>query len=201
MVHGAWSTKTCFNYLTQKALDHGGVGKIHYFEYDCQKEHSVDLLRRAHEEYDTVSENGLDTIIVGHSLGGILAMYLAKYDNVHRVITLAAPLSGITSLNNFVHYFLVIAAPIFRCLQPKSAFIKDLHEQDYTGKDIDVLVACAGFNVAMPNEPSDGTISIASQNEWLPDNANVQMVKSNHHEILQSAEAVLALERALEATP
>lgn len=198
-VHGAWASKTCFNYMTKHALDFGNVAKIDYFEYDCQTESSTDILSRAHDQYNTLQSNQLPTIVIGHSLGGIIGLYLARWDNVDRIITLAAPLSGITSLNIFMHYYLAATAPIFNCLLPRSPFIKNLHHQDYSNKKIDILVATSGFNIAMPNKPSDGTISVETQIAWTPPGATVQMVKSNHHEILQAGEAIRTLELGLSA--
>jgi len=109
---------------------------------------------------------------------------------------MASPLSGLESLNPFVHYYLMYAAPIFKHLTPSSKFIKYLHKKDYSKNTVECLVACSGYNPMIPVE-SDGVVPLKSQLTWTPSGAKITMIEKNHSEILQSPEAILAIERAL----
>jgi len=197
LIHGAWSSRNSFNFITNKIKDNFNLNTIQYFEYDCQSENPEEILERCIEEYKKLRKNGDETIIVGHSLGGILALYMSKFRGVSNVITIASPINGVDSLNTFMYYFLVLTAPIFVHLIPKSDFIKGLKEQDYSRVDIDIIVSRSGYNLAMPNKESDGIISIESQTSWTPEKSKVHNVDSNHHEILMMPRVVSIIKGAL----
>ncbi len=196
LIHGAWCTKNSFNYIIKKTLDDCFVGKIKLFEYDCQKECIDSILLRLKKQSFNLSSNGLKTVVVGHSLGGLFALKISQKQYVSRTITLASPLSGLQSLNIFVHYYMLYTTPIFKHLIPSSKFIKSLHEKDYCNKPIDCLIASSGYNPMIP-VASDGVVPISSQLTWTPNGSNVQIVHTNHAEILQSAETIRTIERAL----
>ena len=196
LIHGAWCSKHSFNFIVKKVLDDSPVGRIKCFEYDCQKESVESIVNRSRHEVCELSKNGLKTVIVGHSLGGLFALKLSQRPYIQHTITLASPLAGLESLNPFVHYYMMYAAPIFKHLTPSSKFIKALHKKDYTRNSVECLVACSGYNPMIPVE-SDGVVPLKSQLTWTPTGAKVTMVEKNHSEILQSPEAILAIERAL----
>lgn len=198
-IHGAWCSGASFNYLKSKALDVGtGVGKIHAFQYDCQVETLDRILLRAKKELNDLQKNGLKTIVVGHSMGGLLALYIS-HDNksVSKTITISAPLSGIKIDNPLLKFYLRYIAPVLIKLQPNSSFIQELHKTNYNNKNIDILVTEGGFNFASLNEPSDGTVSVESQLSWTPRNANIIKINANHHEVLQTPQLVRRLELAI----
>lgn len=195
LIHGAWCSKQGFNYITKKILDDTNVGYIHCFEYDCQKESMADIVRRAKLQLLEVSKNGLKTVIVGHSMGGLVALKLSQRSTVSRTITLASPLSGL-KVNRWLHAFLLWHAPILRDIVPNADFIRNLHKKPFDKNPIDIIIANQGFN-PMIYEPSDGVITIDTQMKWTPDGANVYTVQANHSEILQAPETILMIERAL----
>lgn len=195
LIHGAWCSKQGFNYITKKVLDDTNVGNIHCFEYDCQKETMAQIVHRAKLQLYEVSKNGLKTVVVGHSMGGLIALKLSQRSIVSRAITLAAPLSGL-KVNRWLHTFLLWHAPILRDIVPDSTFIRNLHKKPFDKTPIDVLVANEGFN-PMIYEPSDGVVTIDTQMRWVPPGATLYTVKANHSEILQAPETILRVERAL----
>lgn len=194
LIHGAWSTKSSFNYLLKYLLDNHNIAKIKCFEYDSFDERIPKIVNRAKEELSVLNENGHDTIVIGHSLGGLIALALAEEKGVVRTITLASPLNGIR-LNRLFQAYLLYRAPILHDATPESSYLDRIHRIDYNNP-IDVLVSCKGFNPAI-YEPSDGVVTVASQVEWIPKTGKLIKVDANHHEILQTAEFLLTVERAL----
>jgi triacylglycerol esterase/lipase EstA (alpha/beta hydrolase family) len=192
LIHGAWASRHTFNYITSNIST---TGTVQHFEYDCQTEDPHDIIRRADRELRELNKNGKKTTIIGHSLGGILATYLHK--RASNVVTLAAPLRGVDSLNYLMHYLLVFYAPVFKHLTPKSKFITDMHADDYTGTRFDICVATSGYNIAMPHKPSDGTISIESQIAWTPDEARIHNIKATHHEVVQHPHAISVIKSTI----
>lgn len=195
LIHGAWSTRKSFNYLVKKTLDDYNIGKIHCFEYDCQKEPIQNILLRAKSELIQTQSNGLRTIVLGHSLGGLFALKLSRKKGIYKTITVASPLSGLR-LPGLVQYFVSFHTPIMKHIHPGSKFMRSIHDKDYSACIIDIIVAANGYN-PMIYEKNDGVITISSQTEWIPRNASVTFSDNNHHEILQSAELIRAVEKAL----
>jgi len=195
LIHGAWCSKQGFNYITKKVLDDTNVGRIHCFEYDCQRESMADIVRRAKSQLENVSENGLKTVVAGHSMGGLVALKLSQRPTVSRTITLASPLSGL-KMNRWLHAMLMWHAPILRDIVPDSTFIQNLHKKVFERNPIDVLISNTGFN-PMIYEPSDGVIPITTQTKWTPPGASIYKIEANHSEILQAPETIICIERAL----
>jgi len=195
LIHGAWSTKSSFNYIIKKILDDTPVGEIKCLEYDSYSERVPDISERAKTTIKKLhNRNGLDVVVVGHSLGGIIACDISHEKNVSRTITLSAPLSGV-QLARLFQMYLLFRAPILKDVIPEAKYIVDLKKRRYYNA-MDVLVSCIGFNPAI-YEPSDGVVPISSQTNWTPESSKITYVEANHHEILQSAEAILTIEKAL----
>jgi hypothetical protein len=195
-IHGAWASGVCFNYLEEKARGAGCSGEIKRFLYDCQNETSSKFIERAKVELAELSSNGLETIVVGHSLGGIVALHMAQEAGVSSVITMASPLAGLMQFNVIINSVLSHHTPILVCLQPNSVMMRDIHNAEYN-VPVDVIVSQKGHNPLVTKTPTDGVISVASQTDWLPSTAAVYGVDVNHHDILQSPEPVRVLTRAL----
>ncbi len=194
LIHGAWSTKHSFNYLLKYLLDNHNIAKIKCFEYDCFDERIPGIVTRAKNELAKLEENGCETIAIGHSLGGLIALALSEEKGVARTITLASPLNGI-EMNRLFRAYLLYRAPILSDVVPGASYLENLHKIEYT-KPVNVLVSCKGFNPAI-YEPSDGVVTVASQTEWLPKTASLTKIDANHHEILQTTEALLTIEKVI----
>ncbi len=194
-IHGAWASRNGFNYIADNVSDRFDRN-IYYFEYDCQTEDPSSIIERATIECEQLAAQG-KTVVVGHSLGGILALSLADIENVTNVMTIASPINGIDGIHYFMYYFLMAKAPIFKHLTPHSAFISSLKNKNYDNETIDIVVANKGFNVAMSDRATDGTISVESQVKWIPENANLHMIEANHHEVLNMPKVVSILRNRL----
>ena len=195
LIHGAWASPGSFNYIVKKTLDDCPVGRIHTFRYDCQKEDIHVILEKATLELLKIQENGLETVIVGHSLGGLLALNLSQLPGISKTITLASPVGGL-QFPRFLHYYLTYHAPILKHLIPSSHFIRSLHEKSYDKNPMELIITTGGFN-PMIYEDSDGVVTFAAQTSWKPEQANIIFSNTDHHEILQSADALYYIEKAL----
>jgi esterase/lipase len=195
LIHGAWCTKNSYNYIIKKILDDHFVGNIHCFEYDCNIENLSSITKRAKKQLEEISKNGLKTVVVGHSMGGLIALRLSQKKEVYKTITLASPLSGL-KFNRIIHAVLLYHAPALKDLIPDSKFLKCVHEQSYSKNPIEIYITTNGFN-PMIFEPSDGVIPLESQTKWYPENSKVVEIQSNHSEILQSTKVIMAIENAL----
>jgi pimeloyl-ACP methyl ester carboxylesterase len=198
LIHGAWASRQAFNYLIKKTLDEGNVGRIHCFEYDCQTEPIGSISVRAHAELRGVLSNGLETVVLGHSLGGLIALSLSQYSGVSKAITVASPLAGL-KLPRFVQFFVSYHTPILKELVPTSEFMRYLHAKDYSHVPVECIVAAEGYN-PMIYERNDGVVTYNSQTKWHPKGAKVTFSYTNHHEVLQSAEVLRAVEKELTRT-
>lgn len=181
-IHGAWCSKKSFSYLANE-LDRYSVD-IGYVEYDCQKMPMDEIIHRAHDQLEYLASNHIPTVVVGHSMGGLIALKLSQHDAVQSTVTLAAPLSGIR-FNYVMNAFLTYYAPILREMSPESTLIQSLHLAPYDKNPIDVLVADEGFSPFLV-EPNDGVITKHSQKNWIPEGASLTLIDANHNEILQS---------------
>ena len=81
-IHGAKSTKRSFAYLNLRLRDH----ERFYFEYDTEME-TIKNISDAQKMCNEVNPD----VIIGHSLGGIIAAYLIT---PARRITIATPFGG-----------------------------------------------------------------------------------------------------------
>jgi pimeloyl-ACP methyl ester carboxylesterase len=174
LIHGAWSSGSGFNHIEQN-IDRD----VYYFKYDCNKEKLPDIVDRARKE---LREN---TVIVGHSLGGIIALALHDELNCSRIVTLSAPLAGIT-IHPLWDSFVVARAPILNMIERESYFMKDLRKKKYS-KIIHSFITTRGFNPFIIDK-SDGIVSIRAQDSWLPPTAFKTYIDCNHFEILQEKE-------------
>ena len=198
LVHGAFCSENSFNYIRRKISEDYLAHRIHCFEYAIEKEKIEDVIERARKEIQKITEeNGLDTVIVGHSLGGIITLKLSQMPSISTAITLSAPLSGLR-YNIWLGSLLSWHAPTLRDISPSSNFISRLHNEDYSRTPIEVLVTTKGFN-PMILEPNDGVITIEAQTKWQPEGATITQCRMNHNEILQSPQAIEAIEKALQS--
>lgn len=186
-IHGAWSSPACFNYLKDKI---NTKYETTDFSYDCQNSRLEEIVHSASELLYQTTRPGEQVVVVGHSLGGLVALALEKEPKVSRVVTIASPLKGIR-MNRIVAEFLAYRAPILRHLVCGSSFLNKLHSDHYT-KPLDVIVATRGFN-PMIGEPNDGVLTIDCQEGWVPPTARLSYIPATHFDVLQHEETVKQL--------
>jgi len=178
LIHGLWSTKNTFNYLERYLYNN-----IH-FQYDSNNTSLTSIVNDAKLQLDSIKT---PVVLVGHSMGGLIALSLEDHPMVSQVITVASPLSGI-KYNKLVEAYYMFNAPILQDVGRHSIFMRNLHLKNYT-KPIHCITATRGFN-PMLFEPNDNVLTVESQESWMPENAKTLRIDANHHEIVQTREFV-----------
>lgn len=194
-IHGAWCTKNSFNYITDSLYTSKKYSKyindIIYYEYNNSNKSINDIVANAR---DMLYSIGKDSIIVGHSMGGLIALALEQEDPSRKIITIASPISGL-KVPKLTEFFLLFREPSLNDIMYHSSFICGIHKKRYT-KPIYNIISTRGFNPFI-FEKSDGVISIESQTKWTPHNSKLIEIQSSHHEILQSEELVDIIKESL----
>jgi pimeloyl-ACP methyl ester carboxylesterase len=188
VIHGAWSSRQGFKYIEQN-IRYDNVDQIIQFTYDCSKEPLNKTIERAKKE---LYDSGVDTIVLGHSLGGLIALSLHDEQHCYKLITLSTPLSGV-AIHPMLLSTIAMRAPILMTIERDSRFIQNLQESEYT-KNIHSFITTKGFNPLILDK-SDGVVTVYSQEQWLPSTAISTQIKCNHFEILQRDEVVAAIDR------
>jgi pimeloyl-ACP methyl ester carboxylesterase len=188
LIHGAWSTRNSFNFIEDN-LPHNT--KTLSYCYDGTTSSLQQIIDGANKALNKETE---DCVVIGHSLGGLIAINLHDNEKVSKIITLAAPLSGIeipVVFKPFVYY----NTPLLQQISPQSRFIKQIHDGRYT-KSITCCFATRGYNPLI-NERSDGLITLATQQQWTPPYSLQYDIECNHYEILQNRTVVEIIKRQL----
>jgi pimeloyl-ACP methyl ester carboxylesterase len=188
VIPGAWSSRRGFKYIEQN-INYRNIDEFIMFKYDCDKESLTSIVNRAKRQ---LSELQKETIVLGHSLGGLIALALHDEINCYKLITLAAPLSGL-EVPSLLEKIFALRAPILLAIGNDAPFIKNLHKQVYK-KNIHSFITTSGYNPLIFDK-SDGIVTIRSQENWLPASAISTYVKCNHFEILQRDEVIAAINR------
>lgn len=188
VIHGAWSSRRGFKYIEQN-IRYDDVDQVIEFTYDCNNEPLNKIIERAKKE---LYSSGVETIVLGHSLGGLIALSLHDEKHCHKLITLSTPLSGI-SIHPMLANTIAMRAPVLMAIAKDSLFIQKLQESEYT-KNIHSFITTKGFNPLILDK-SDGVVTVRTQEQWLPSTAISSQIKCNHFEILQRDEVVDAIDR------
>lgn len=169
-IHGAWSSSTSFNYIKSK---------IKPKDWLC-----VDYDHRVHS-YDDILNMSIGLmdepyVVIGHSLGGMIALHQSQDILCKGIITLASPLSGLDL--NLIQLYLSRASLISK-IASSSREIKEIHELSYDHVPVLHLVANKGYNPFI-YENNDGVLPIKVQTSWSC--GKLVDIPANHYEILQS---------------
>ena len=180
-IHGAFSTPTIFNYARHKIKG-----------YDWQVfDYSNDI-----NDFIQVCERAVDAItepchVIGHSMGGMIALYLAGHHNVKSITTIAAPLDGL-DVSMAQQY--LSRSSFIRELSRNGRFVMDLHRAAYP-MPVQHIITTKGFNPYMFDE-NDGVVSLKAQRGWSA--GTVHEISANHAEIMQHDDCIKKIKIFLE---
>ena len=166
-IHGAFSTPTIYNYAKHKIR-----ADWQMFDYS---EDINDFRRVCDRAVDSITE---PCHVIGHSMGGMIALFLAGHYQVQSITTIAAPLDGL-DVSMAQQY--LSRSSFIRELSRNGRFIADLHRAAYP-MPVQHIITTRGFNPYMFDE-NDGVVSLNSQRGWRASTAHE--IAANHAEIMQ----------------
>ena len=177
-IHGAFSTPTIFNYAKSKIKNYDW----HMFDY------SDDI-----NDFEKICERAIDNIaepvhVIGHSMGGMIALYLSGHYHVRGITTIASPLDGL-DVSMAQQY--MSRSSFIRELSKNGRFINNLHRAGYP-MPVQHIITTRGFNPYMFDE-NDGVVSLTSQRGWHV--GHVHEIAANHAEIMQHDDCIKQIKK------
>lgn len=177
-IHGAFSTPNIFNYIKREVKN----SQWEFLDYQHVTSDVTNILKDAQRSYS----NSQPMHIIGHSMGGLIALGLADQPWVKSITTIATPLGGL-DLNVFQTY--LSRSSFLKETSSSSNFVNNLHNKRYT-VPVKHLISTQGFNPYI-FEPSDGVVTLYSQRAWAV--GSVSEIYANHAEIMMNPETVVSV--------
>ena len=178
-IHGAWSGPVSFNYLRYAVKSRWLT-----LNYDPMRE-DIDCI------IDRLAGDICEPCwLVGHSLGGIIALRLHDHPMVQGIVTIASPLAGLRL--NLMQKVMSLSG-ILAEIATDSRCIRTMHAATYV-KPVQHLIATVGFNPFI-YEPNDGVLPLKSQTGWSC--GPVTDIATNHYEIMLHEQTAAELSRVL----
>lgn len=175
-VHGAHASPRSFAYLKTLLPAH----ESHSIAYSSD----TPAMQTLAEMVDLAEACERPIHVVGHSLGGVLALALSKrVPSVERVVTLSAPFGG-SKVASTMRWF--IRHQLFDDIHPHSTLMQMVARGPIRAPVLS-FVTHGGRSSLMP-EPNDGVVTVASQR--AVEGPKYIDFDLNHFEVLLSEEIV-----------
>lgn len=177
-IHGAGASYKSFNWIVEKLPKHDPI----FFQYstDVSVKTAVEKLNSMMNSYNLICGSE-PTIIIGHSLGGIIAAACANHPQITKLITLCAPFGGIkhTELLSMFSF-----EPLFHDLRNHGPLLTSIRNTTIKKPHL-AIVGTKGL--PFMSEANDGAVTLVSQ---MALNTDYKMVPVNHFEVLLSEQVV-----------
>lgn len=176
-IHGAFSSPAIFNYLIDQF---GPQYTWQFLDYHNETLGILDVIKNA-----KLVE---PAHVVGHSMGGLIALGLINNEYVTSVTTIACPLGGI-EISPMQKWY--SRTSFVNDISSTGDFIKTIKNSVIT-KPVQHLISTCGFNPWM-YEPNDGVIPIKSQRAYSL--GSTHDISANHVEIMLCKDTVKLLQQ------
>lgn len=177
-IHGAGSSENSFNYIKSKLST---KDNLWCYSYDMN---NSDIKQNIKEINSFINTKNKEIMVVGHSLGGILALGVVDNINVKKILTISAPLGGMLVAGI---YGWVTTHSMCKDLMPHSnvlTSIKRIVKQ--SNKPHTAIITTQG--TPFFHEENDGVVLVNSQMAW--DTPEYIKISLNHFEVLMCDETV-----------
>lgn len=168
-VHGAGASSRSFAWLREQ-LDF----PARFFHYGVDEPARSVAQRLAAQ----IEEDGQSAMLIGHSLGGVLALVCANALNVSRVVTICAPFGGVRPADIMA---LFNSHPLVQDLRFYSPLLSGLRLAHHLKPHL-AIVGSHGLPFLAGD--NDGAVTVASQTALI--GAHYEVVELNHFEVLLS---------------
>ena len=121
--------------------------------------------------------------VIGHSMGGLLSLWLGENLAVKSITTIATPLDG---LDVNLLQSMMTRSPFIKEMAHGSKFIKFIHNQSFL-MPVQHIVSTKGYNPYIYEE-SDGVVTMRSQRGW--NIGEIHDIPANHAEIMMHEDTV-----------
>jgi pimeloyl-ACP methyl ester carboxylesterase len=177
-IHGLNSSHHSFAYISKELG--GSVLSINYNSYQPLDKSIVQVAMQL--------PTNEPIILVGHSLGGVIAMRIAAVGmhNIQKVVTISSPLGGSRAA---LFASMLSGLPVLRDIVPGSVHIKAIAKMP---APCPVLSIITTGGLPMPaSAPNDSVVTVASQMALTF--AEKVEIKASHFEVLLHDETVNAI--------
>lgn len=164
-IHGANNTDASFNWIIDQLPNHDH----RTLTYSSSKPIWGEVERLA------MIINGTPGIIIGHSLGGMIALALSHIVETEGVITLAAPFGG-SEMAGLLSW--MMPSELFKTVHPRGSFVKSMTARPR----VPVLGIVARSPVTSFSRPNDGIVTVSSQ--MAVNGIDYVVIPTTHSEIL-----------------
>lgn len=172
-IHGAHSSPRSFAWLKDNLPKHQ--------QYDVEYGHTRSVMKVVDFLAERVSHERKPITLIGHSLGGLIALNLSHRvpGHINKVVTIASPLGGVSAASVLRW---IVPVPLIVDVHPSSQLVSQIRFRPPPVPTLS-LVATAGTSPLFGG-PNDGVVTIASQT--CIEGPTYVSVSSNHFEILLS---------------
>lgn len=181
-IHGAFSTPRMFSFLKHEIKSHNWK----FLDYRNEIENIEVIVERGRQLLKNEKYH-----LIGHSMGGLVALALANEPNVLSIATIATPLGGLDI--NLIQSYLS-RSHFLSEIAHNSKFIRNIHAQKISNPVLH-LITTHGFNPYI-YEPNDGVVTVRSQQRWNCGKAIE--IAANHSEVLLHEDTVNHLKNWLQ---
>ena len=181
-IHGAFSTPNIFNYIKRELPQ----VDWYFVDYSNITSNINKLISQILVDYEKTKKR---YHVVGHSMGGLVALSLASQPWIQSITTVATPLGGL-EINILQNY--LSRSSFLGEISTYSDLLKTIHEKEYN-IPVQHIISTQGFNPYIW-EPNDGVVTLRSQRGWNAGDKGVSHdVAANHAEIMMMPDTVKLL--------
>ena len=177
-IHGAGASPQSFRFIIQNLDPHNAI--LPQYEPNESVEHVVERVSKSIEHLE-------DVTVVGHSLGGIIAMGLAEQANVSRLFTMSSPFGGHPAA---LVMGLWTDHVMFKDLSPYGRTIRGLQKKATNANKPHIAIVTTK-GLPFFGADNDGVVTIGSQQSLI--GPLYETMNLNHFEVLMDDRTISML--------
>lgn len=175
-IHGANSTPLAFRAIKNSLPFHRDI--------DIEYDHSRSVTNVVDALVAQINSLGQDVSLVGHSLGGVIALAVARdCKHVKRIVTMSSPFGG-SKLASLLRW--IYPTHLYDDIHPFSTLMTSVIRHDVPDHTKVLSIVTTGGQTNLFSEDNDGVVTVASQTS-LKKPTYIRL-SVNHFEVLLASE-------------